>query len=145
MTELSGTLEGIGLGPLVSFLAGLGKTGRLTIDDGPMGGEVFLNAGQVVGAAFDSERGLPALDAIGLALGSGHFSFAEQEGLLVEHNLTLTPAELRQHMDQLEREQAVLAAAIPSLAGVPRVAVDEADSQDEIGLDRDTLRLLLVI
>jgi hypothetical protein len=145
MTELSGTLEGIGLGPLVSFLAGLGKSGRLSVDDGPMGGEVFLEGGQVVGAVFDSEHGLPALDAIGLALGSGRFSFAEQEGLLAEHNLTLTPIELRQHMEQLEHEQAMLAAAIPSLSYVPRVVVDEADSADEIGLDRDTLRLLLAI
>jgi uncharacterized protein DUF4388 len=145
VTELSGTLEGIGLAPLVSFLAGLGKTGRLAIDDGPMGGEVLLEAGQVVGAAFDAERGLPALDAIGLALGKGRFQFTEQDGLLTEHNLTLTSQELRQHLDQLDREQAMLAAAIPSLSAVPRVVVDEADGQDEIGLDRDTLRLLLVI
>src|SRR5919201_108228 len=100
MTELSGTLEGIGLAPLVSFLAGLGKSGRLTITDGPMGGEVFLDSGQLVGAAFDAERGLPALEAIGLALSSGRFGFVEQDTRLVEHNLTLTPAELRQHLEE---------------------------------------------
>jgi Domain of unknown function (DUF4388) len=145
MTELSGTLEGIGLAPLVSFLTGLGKSGRLTIADGPMAGEVFLEGGQVIGAAFDAERGLPALDAIGLALGGGRFGFAEQDTRLVEHNVSLAPAELRQHLDELHREQSVLAAAIPSLAAVPMLVVDESGTEDEIGLDRDTLRLLMQI
>jgi hypothetical protein len=145
MTELSGTLDGIGLAPLVSFLTGLGKSGRLTIADGPMVGEVFLEGGQVIGAAFDAERGLPALDAIGLALGGGRFGFAEQDTRLVEHNVSLAPAELRQHLDELHREQSVLAAAIPSLSAVPTVLVDESGTEDEIGLDRDTLRLLMQI
>jgi hypothetical protein len=145
MTELSGTLDGIGLAPLVSFLTGLGKSGRLTIADGPMAGEVFLEGGQVIGAAFDAERGLPALDAIGLALGGGRFGFAEQDTRLVEHNVSLAPAELRQHLDELHREQSVLAAAIPSLSAVPTLVVDESGTEDEIGLDRDTLRLLMQI
>jgi hypothetical protein len=145
MTELSGTLDGIGLAPLVSFLTGLGKSGRLTIADGPMAGEVFLEGGQVVGAAFDAERGLPALDAIGLALGGGRFGFAEQDTGLVEHNVSLSPPELRQHLDELQREAGVLAAAIPSLSAVPHVVVDESGTEDEIGLDRDTLRLLMHI
>jgi Domain of unknown function (DUF4388) len=145
MTELSGTLEGIGLAPLVSFLTGLGKSGRLTIADGPMAGEVFLDGGQVIGAAFDAERGLAALDAIGLALGGGRFGFAEQETHVVEHNVSLSTAELRQHLDDLQREAAVLAAAIPSLSAVPHLVVDESGTEDEIGLDRDTLRLLMQI
>src|ERR687885_649177 len=118
MTELNGTLDGIGLAPLVSFLTGLGKSGRLTIADGPMAGEVFLEAGEVIGAAFEAERGLPALDAIGLALGGGRFGFAEQDTRLVEHNVTLGADELRHHLDDLHQEQVVLAAAIPSLAAV---------------------------
>jgi hypothetical protein len=145
MTELSGTLDGIGLAPLVSFLTGLGKSGRLTITNGPLGGEVFIDAGQVIGAAFDTERGLPALDAIGLALGNGHFGFAEQDTRQVEHNLTLSQPELRQHLEELDREQAALASVIPSLDAVPTLVVDEAGADDEIGLDRDTLRLLLLI
>src|ERR671933_806688 len=145
MTGLSGTLDGIGLAPLVSFLTGLGKSGRLTIADGPMAGEVFLDGGQVIGAAFDAERGLPALDAIGLALGGGRFGFAEQDTQQVEHNVSLSPAELSQHLDELQREAAVLAAAIPSLSAVPTLVVDESGTEDEIGLDRDTLRLLMYI
>src|ERR687885_1654269 len=145
MTELSGTLDGIGLAPLVSCLTGLGKSGRLTIADGPMAGEVYLESGKVVGAAFDAERGLPALDAIGLALGGGRFGFAEQDTRLVEHNVSLAPAELRQHLDELHREQSVLAAAIPSLSAVPTLVVDESGTEDEIGLDRDSLRLLMQI
>jgi hypothetical protein len=145
MTELSGTLDGIGLAPLVGFLTGLGKSGRLTIADGPMAGEVFLEGGKVVGAAFDAERGLPALDAIGLALGGGRFGFAEQDTRAVEHNVTLGPDELRQHLDEVHREQAALSAAIPSLSAVPTVLVDESGTEDEIGLDRDTLRLLMQI
>src|SRR5918911_4265065 len=132
MTELSGTLDGIGLAPLVGFLTGLGKSGRLTIADGPMAGEVFLEGGQVVGAAFDAERGLPALDAIGLALGGGRFGFAEQDTSLVEHNVSLSAAELSQHLDELQREAAALAAAIPSLAAVPTLVVEESGTEDEV-------------
>src|ERR671930_2336100 len=101
MTELTGTLEGIGLAPLIGFLTGLGKSGRLSVDEGPMGGEVHLDAGQVVGAAFDTERGLPALDSIGLALGKGRFAFSELVTGEFERNLSLNPAELRQHLDDL--------------------------------------------
>ena len=145
MTELSGTLDGIGLAPLVGFLAGLGKSGRLAVNEGPMGGEVFLEDGQVIGAMFDNERGLPALDAIGLALGRGRFAFAEGDAGSTDRNLTLTPVELHQHLEELAHEQARLAAAIPSLSALPRVAVEVLDGEDELRLDRDTLRLLLAL
>jgi hypothetical protein len=145
MTELSGSLEGIGLSPLIGFLTGLGKSGRLAVEEGPMAGEVHLETGQVIGAAFDVERGLPALDAIGLALGNGRFTFREANSAELERNLTLNAGELRQHLDELAHEQVAIATAIPSLMAVPRVAVDDADSDEEIGLDRDTLRLLLVL
>jgi hypothetical protein len=57
----------------------------------------------------------------------------------------MEPAELKRHLDELSRERAVLAAAVPSLTSVPRAAVDDSTDQDELALDRDTLRLLLAL
>jgi hypothetical protein len=45
----------------------------------------------------------------------------------------------------VHHEQTALAAAIPSLSAVPMLVVDESGTEDEIGLDRDTLRLLMHI
>jgi hypothetical protein len=103
---------------------------------------VYLEEGRVVGAGFGSERGLAALDAIGLALGSGRFGFVD-DGAEPDRNLAMEPADLRRHLDQLQKERAKLAAAIPSLTAVPRAAVDDSADQDELALDRDTLRLLI--
>ena len=144
MTELSGTLDGIGLAPLVGFLTDLSKTGRLAVSDGPTNGTVYLESGRVVGAVFGAERGVAALDAIGLALGSGRFGFVDDTGE-PDRNLALEPAELKRHLDQLTRERATLAAAVPSLTAVPRAVVDDSSEQDELALDRDTLRLLLAL
>ena len=63
MSELSGTLEGVGLPAIVRFLTGLNKTGCLGITHSDLSGEIFFEAGQVTGASLGSRRGLAALDA----------------------------------------------------------------------------------
>jgi len=143
VTELSGSLEGIGLLAVVRFLASVAPTGRLALVDGSLQGWLDLDAGALVGATFDQEHGLPALEAIALALGTGRFEFHDTPP--AEHSLRLAPAEIDERLEQLAQEQRVLAAAIPSLSGVPSVILDEAaEAQNgQVALERDTLRLLL--
>jgi len=141
MTELSGTLDGIGLFPLLNFLGSLKAAGRLSITNADLGGTLFFTEGRVVGASFGADSGQVALDAIGLALGSGHFEFADGDGERPS-NLDLSATELQEHLRQLQSERARIMAGIPSLESVPVSAMEGPDEQP-IALDRATLRLLL--
>ena len=141
MTELSGTLDGIGLFPLLNFLGSLKAAGRLTISDADLSGALYFTEGRVVGAQFGADSGQVALDAIGLALGSGHFDFADADGERPT-NLDLSTTELQDHLMQLQSERARIMAGIPSLEAVPVSAMEGPDEQP-IALDRATLRLLL--
>jgi Domain of unknown function (DUF4388) len=141
MTELSGTLDGIGLFALLNFLSGLKAHGRLAITDRELSGSLFLSDGRVVGARFGSDTGEVALDAIGLALGQGRFDFAD-DGADRPVNLTMDAPELQQHLEQLASERQRIMASIPSLDSVPVSMMDGPDDQP-IALDRGTLRLLL--
>jgi hypothetical protein len=141
MTELSGTLDGIGLFPLLNFLGSLKAFGRLTITDADLSGSLHLNDGRVVGATFGIDQGEVALDAIGLALGSGHFEFVDDATDRTE-NLELSSSELQQHLLTLQSERARIMGAIPSLHAVPASSMDGPDDQP-IAIDRGTLRLLM--
>jgi len=141
-TELAGQVEGIGLGPLLNFLRGLGRGGRLTISDEPFLGTLFLDAGYLSGAVLGREIGLVALEAIMLGLGKGRFTFSGRAGP-IEHNLELAPAELRILLDDLAEERSRVITAIPSLGAVPAVVVQEAASDEVLVVPRSTLRLLL--
>ena len=146
MTELNGTLEGIGLQPLLGFLESLHTSGTLVVEDGPWAGNLMLAGGQLVGASFGAEQGLAALDAIFLALPSARFAFSDQVGAC-EINLVLEPEPLRQHLSALAREAVRLSAAVPSLECVPRVLpADDADGgRSEITVGRSALNLLLAL
>jgi Domain of unknown function (DUF4388) len=141
MTELSGTLDGIGLFALLNFLGGLKARGRLAITDRELSGTLFFSDGRVVGAAFGADTGQVALDAIGLALGQGRFNFAD-DGSDRPANLTMDAAELQRHLEQLAAERQRIMAGISSLDAVPISAMDGPDDQP-IALDRGTLKLLL--
>jgi hypothetical protein len=141
MTELSGTLDGIGLFPLLNFLGGLKAGGRLAITDRDLSGALFFSEGRVVGARFGTDEGQVALDAIGLALGQGRFEFADGGGEQAA-NLDMSATELQQHLEQLASERQRIMAGISSLDAVPVAAMDGPDEQP-IALDRATLRLLL--
>ena len=141
MTELSGALDGIGLFPLLNFLGSLNAAGRLEISDRDLSGTLYLTDGRVVGASFGSDSGQVALDAIGLALGSGRFDFADTDGEPLT-NLDLSATELQEHLTQLQSERQRIMTGIPSLQAVPASAMDGPDDQP-IVVDRATLRLLL--
>jgi hypothetical protein len=141
MTELNGTLDGIGLFPLLTFLAGLKADGRLAVADRELSGDLYLSGGRVVGATFGSDSGEMALDAIGLALGHGRFTFTDVAGEPTR-NLSLEPAELQRHLEQLASDRERIMAGIPSLDAVPVARLEGADEQP-VALDRASLRLLL--
>ena len=75
MSELSGTLEGVGLPAIVRFLTGLKKTGCLRVVHEGWHGEIFFESGEVKSATLGSRRGLPALDALVQALPGASFEF----------------------------------------------------------------------
>jgi hypothetical protein len=141
MTELSGTLDGIGLFALLNFLGGLKARGRLAITDRELSGTLYFSEGRVVGATFGADMGQVALDAIGLALGQGRFNFAD-DGTERPANLNLDAADLQRHLEQLATERQRIMSVIPSLDAVPASAMDGPDEQP-IALDRGTLKLLL--
>jgi hypothetical protein len=146
MTELNGTLQGIGLPQLLSFLEGLRSTGSLLVEDGPWTGALVLTEGQLAGAQFGAEQGLSALDAILLALPRGRFRFSSAIESC-EVNIVLKPGALTEHLETIARESDRLMAAVPSLSAVPYVLeTSEADGEEgEITLGQRALRLLLAL
>ncbi|MGH2369556.1 MAG: DUF4388 domain-containing protein, partial [Chloroflexota bacterium] len=143
---LAGSIEGIGLPSIVRFLSGLQQSGRLHAAAGHWAGDLFLDRGQVVGASFGAERGVPALDAMVLALPNGEFSFAE--GAPPEaRNVDLPVGEIDAHLDRLDAQRATMVEIIPSLSAVPRVIEppDAHEDGESVTLDRGAWRTLLRI
>jgi hypothetical protein len=102
MTDSLGSPAIVGLPAAVDRLAALRKSGRLRVSHGRWSGELAFDEGRLVAAAFGTERGLAALNAIALALPGGRFAFTA--GARVgERNLTQPPDELRAHLDALAR------------------------------------------
>lgn len=147
MTELSGTLEGVGLPAIVRFLSGLDKTGCLRIVHRDWRGDVFFVRGRVVHAALGSKHGLAAIDALVQALPGGTFTFESGARAPAEQNVELEQAALQTHLDDLAASTASGRAALPSLDAIPRlVAQDEPGTIDEpLPLDRATLQTLLAV
>ena len=75
MEELGGSLESIRLIDVVRFLASLGKSGSLRISNDTWKCQISIVSGSIQGAAFQSDRGLDAIEAAMLLLKSGRFAF----------------------------------------------------------------------
>jgi len=144
MTQLSGSLAGIGLSALLRFLSDVRATGHLVVVDGDLQGVLSLEGGRLASAAFERERGLDALEAVALALGGGHFELRPAAEPLVA-DLSLDQPQVDTRLGHLLEEQARLGASVPSLRAVPRLALEAGaeHDQDTLLLDRDALRLLL--
>jgi hypothetical protein len=152
MIGLSGSLSAIGLRALVRFLADLAKTGTLRVSHDRWMGEVAFERGTVVGASFEAERGLAALDAIALALPTGDFVFADApaEGVPAgARNIDLSREALQDHLDDLLRQRGddALGRLLPSTVVqlVPeRTNEDEARS-NRVDLTRGAIQTLLSV
>ncbi len=147
MTELSGTLEGVGLPAIVRFLAALQKAGCLRITHQDWRGEIQFDAGQIVSASIGSRKGLAALDALILALPGASFVFDDKARLEGESNVLLTQEALHAHLDELAQRTANGGPMLPSLDAVPQLVPqdDESAAEETVPLDRGTLQTLLAI
>src|SRR6266511_4812142 len=143
MGEFYGSLQDIGLPEILSFLKGLGKTGSLRISQGRWVGDVSLSGGRVNAASFHSEQGVSALEAMMLGLAGGSFTFTDGSPS-PEPNIDLEPDALHTHLSTFDAERASLAAIIPSLSAVPRVA-KAPSTTGEVVLDGASIETLLAV
>jgi hypothetical protein len=143
MTELSGTLAGLGLPAIVRFLSGLKKTGCLRLAQDNWRGEVFFEDGQVWGASFGTRRGLSALDGLLQGLPAASFTFESDVRGTVESRIAVSQEVLEAHLDELATHPSP---KLPPLDAFPRVvALDDARLADEpVPLDRGMLQTLLL-
>ena len=142
MTQLNGSLDGIGLGQLIGFLGDLKARGRLTVAQDSTTGMLFFDQGRLVGAMLGSDTGQDALDGIALLLSKGRFAFSDQEDNL-EVNLSIDPDHLKQHLEQLAPMGERLSASVGSLAAIPVVASPSGPDDQGLTLDMGALRLLM--
>jgi hypothetical protein len=147
MTELSGTLDGIGLPAIVRFLVGLKKSGclRLSLEDWQ--GQVFFEAGQVASASFGSRTGVVAFDALVEALPGANFDFDSQVRAPEGSTIELTQEALEAHLDELAAriESGLRPLPAPDLVPVLISADEASDGGDPVPLDRGTLQTLTLI
>ena len=136
VTAFNGSLDGVGVLPLIQFLGGLGKSGTLHVAGERWSGALGFDHGRLVHAACGDTRGQAALESLVLGLRSGTFAFSE--GAAPDQgNLACSPDELAALLASLTASQAAVTAAVPSLAAVPRVAtqVPSSHSTDQLVLD----------
>src|SRR5437763_16647607 len=101
MTELSGTLVGVGLPALVRFLGGLKKTGSLHLSQDEWRGEIVFHEGQVTHAILETRTGLSALDGMIELLPAASFGFDAEVKAAGEPTLRLNQDELPAHLDEV--------------------------------------------
>ncbi|MGH2354511.1 MAG: DUF4388 domain-containing protein [Chloroflexota bacterium] len=143
MTQLQGTLAGIGLPALVRFLARLPASGRLHVSNGRWTGDLWLNEGQPVAAAFGAERGLAALDALALTLPDGRFVFSAAPPP-ARSDINVPPEEVLTRLDELASRQGEVAPLLAARWVV--VPLDEtAPEEPPLTLDRASLQALLAV
>ena len=147
MTELSGTLEGVGLPAIVRFLAGLKKTGCLRIVQDDWQGEIFFEAGELTSASLGSRHGLPALDGLVQSLPGGSFTFDTSSRADSAPSIVLSPEALQTHLDELVARIANGTPTLPSVDAVPEVVAQEdaGACEEQLPLDRGTLQTLLAV
>ncbi|MDQ6670808.1 MAG: DUF4388 domain-containing protein, partial [Chloroflexota bacterium] len=147
MTELSGTLAGVGLPAIVRFLSGLKKTGCLRVIDGEWHGEIVFEAGQVTDVSFGSRSGLDALDALVQVLPSASFSFDTSPRASTASAIEPSPEALQVRLDELVARIANGTPSFPSVGAVPTLVVqaESAATEDPVPLDRGTLQTLVAV
>src|SRR5439155_1742967 len=139
---LSGPIKNLGLERLIRFVGSLQHTGELALTDGQSSGGLGFEAGRVVGTWYGTERGLPALEAIVLALADADFSLTV--GLPGERNVDLDEDQFVDHFQQMTARRENVLAAIPSPAVVPRI-VDGPHGGQRLVVDVSTLRMLVAV
>jgi uncharacterized protein DUF4388 len=144
MTELSGTLDGLGLSAIVRFLSGLHKTGCLRLAQYDWYGEVYFDAGQLTHAVFGSRTGISALDALIEVLPRASFTFDSHAAAPGPSSIQLDHANLLAHLDEAAARVASGQRSLPAADAVPVQATDAA-AEEPVQLDRATLQTLMLV
>jgi len=113
MLELNGSLSGIGLPALINLLSELRETGVLRLNDGDWRGDLAFEDGVLIAASLGTSRGLDALAACVLMLGTSDFRFVEAS-TAVERNIHLEGVQLRQYLDQLPTTSDITHPTVPT-------------------------------
>ena len=147
MTELSGTLQGLGLPAIIRFLGGLKKTGCLRIAEHGWEGELFFEEGQLREARLGTRTGLAVLDALVETFSNGSFVFDSQAIFTGEPAIRLSPQALEAHLDEMAARVTKDRRLLPRPDAVLAIRSEtEGDAHDEpLALDRGTLQTLLAI
>lgn len=148
MSELGGTLDGVGLPAIVRFLGGLKKSGALRLTHHDWCGDVFFANGQVTGARFGSQSGLGALDALVEVLPGADFQFDSQKRDVGEPSIRLKQEALYIHLDDLARRLDAGLRKFPAVDEVPSLLPQDESTQEgeePLPLDRRTLQTLLCV
>ena len=130
MSELSGTLDGVGLPAIVRFLTGLRKTGRLNVLHEAWHGELYFESGELRNAILGTRRGLPALDAMVQSVGDGSFTFEADADRPAIGDINLSTDALERHLDDL-LEHRTEAPRLPALESVPSFVEQSATAATE--------------
>jgi DHA1 family tetracycline resistance protein-like MFS transporter len=150
-TILHGTLDGVGLLPVVHLINEAHKSGSLRLGYLGWTGEVSFQDGQPISAFFGPEIGPPALDAL-IVLSNASFAFDEGRPSL-PGNLALDADEVQSRVavgtggSDSNSNRARFIAAVYSPVAVPRLVDDvgDRDPTTEVVLMRSTLQTLVSI
>src|SRR4051794_3084051 len=119
MTELSGTLDGLGLPAIVRFLMGLKKTGYLRLDQQDWHGEIVFVEGQVKGASLGSKTGLVAFDALVESLPAADFAFDSQLEPPTNLSIHLGDETFLAHLEELAARLTSGIRTLPAADSIP--------------------------
>src|SRR5215831_13052924 len=147
MTELSGTLAGVGLPAIVRFLQGLKKTGRLCLTQDDWSGQVDFVAGDVTNATLGSRTGLPALDGMLELFPDAEFTFEPlpSDAPTLEWTVRLSQDDLLARLDQGAERIARNGRRLPRPDAVPAQVNGDGSGEEPLPLDRGTLQTLLAV
>jgi hypothetical protein len=145
MTELSGTLDGLGLPGIVRFLGGLNKRGCLRLNQQNWQGDIFFDAGRVTDARLGTRVGLAALDAMVEILPEASFTFESCQTLEGGQSIDLSLERLLTHLDEAARRIAGGQRSLPSPDAVPTVTMTGGAAEEPVQLDRGTLQTLMAV
>jgi hypothetical protein len=147
MTELSGTLGGVGLPAIVRFLGGLQKTGRLRLSQDDWTGEICFESGAVTHAVLGSRKGVPALDGMLELFPEAAFAFESGtpgDGS-AERTVVMQSEELQKHLDATAARVASGGRCLPHPDVVPAQTANDNEGEEPLPLDRGTLQTLLAV
>jgi hypothetical protein len=145
MTELSGTLEGVGVSAIVRFISGLKKRGCLRITQYGWQGEIYFDDGHVTDARLGTRSGLAVLDALVELLPGAIFAFDSQALPSGEPTIRLSSEALEAHLDDVSERLARGTPKLPRPDAVPVLVVHAGNGEEPLALDRGTLQTLLAV